>query len=314
MELPHEDDLRWIISRYAHLLAEHGEGIGTPELVEPNGNFFPDELSASPEGVATLARRMLSYAPVSDELHLELAFWQDESGGGGGCGSGACGTGGGANGRSGLVGDAREVDGGYRLTVPVRDVGDPVLLATTLARCTGGVVLGEAGEEAEGAEHGPLSEIAAVASGLGLLLLNGACVYTKGCGGLKAHQGTHLDVASCAVALALFVRVNDAKAGRVRAHLETTQAEAFDEALRWVDSNEAIVAALKDHPASLADGVFPLEPIKGALSRLFGGKAARPEDVAPLSRPAKPARVRSEAEQRRIDETKALVEAALRGD
>ena len=64
MELPNEEDLRWIISRYAHLRAEHGEAIGTPELVEPTAEFFPDAFSPSPDGVAALVRRMLTYAPV----------------------------------------------------------------------------------------------------------------------------------------------------------------------------------------------------------------------------------------------------------
>ena len=68
MELPQEDDLRWIVSRYARLRAAHGEAIGTPELVEPTGEFFPDAFTPSPDGVAALMRRMLTYAPVSDAL------------------------------------------------------------------------------------------------------------------------------------------------------------------------------------------------------------------------------------------------------
>ena len=61
---------------------------------------------------------------------------------------------------------------------------------------------------------------------------------------------------SNAVALALFLRLHDVKPGAARRHLETTQREAFEEALRWVDSNTPIVEALGAHPESLADGVL----------------------------------------------------------
>jgi hypothetical protein len=311
MDLPNEDDLRWIVTRYAHLLAEHGEGIGTPDLVEPTGDFFPDAFSATPEGVATLVKRMLEYAPVADDLPLELAFLQDEGSEGGSCGSGGCGTGGG---KRALHGDAVARDeGGYRVTLAVRDVGDPAILATSIARAAGAIVLGEAGEEAaRDAERGAAAEIAATACGLGLLLLNGACVYTKSCGGLRAHQATHLDVPSCAVALALFVRVTGAKASRVRTHLEATQREAWDEALRWADSNDALVAALRDHPASLADGVFAIEPVRGALARFFARRTS--DDAPPAAVPARPKRERSSEELQRLAETRALVDEALRGD
>ena len=93
MESLHADDLRWLVSRYARLRAEHGEAIGTPVLVEPTATFFPDAFTPSPEGVGALVRRMLTYAPVSNNLQLELAFVEGE-GGGGSCGTGGCGDGG----------------------------------------------------------------------------------------------------------------------------------------------------------------------------------------------------------------------------
>ena len=164
---------------------------------------------------------------------------------------------------------------GYRLIVPVRDVGDPAVLGAALARCVGGMVLGEAGEEVTEHERLATAEIAATMCGFGLLLLNGSCVYTKSCGGLRAHQGTQLDVASSALGLALFLRVTGVKPGSARRHLETTQREAFDEALRWVDSNAKIVDALRLHPESLADGVFPIGGAKGILARVFGGGRGR---------------------------------------
>jgi hypothetical protein len=252
---------------------------------------------------------MLAYAPVADDIALELAFVESEGGGGGGCGTGGCGAGEGA--KAGPVAEALSHAGGagYRLIVPVRDVGDPSVLGAALARCVGGMVLGEAGEEVDDAERLATAEIAATLSGFGVLLLSGACVYTKSCGGLRAHQGTQLDVPSSAVSLALFLRLHDVKPGAARRHLETTQREAFDEALRWVDSNPAIVEALRVHPESLADGVFPIAPVKGLLSRVFGAKPAPlPEVIAPVSR----RKARSEEEERRLAENKAIVEEALR--
>ncbi len=74
LQLPAEDDLRWIVSRYAHLRAAHGEAIGTPELVEPTGEYFPDAFAPSAEGVATLLKRMLTYSPLADDVRIELAF------------------------------------------------------------------------------------------------------------------------------------------------------------------------------------------------------------------------------------------------
>jgi len=308
MESLHADDLRWLVSRYARLRAAHGDAMGTPHLVEPNGEFFPDAFTPSPEGVGALLRRMLTYAPVSPNLALELAFVDPDTGGGGGsCGTGGCGDGGGE--AKGPIGEALiRGEGAYRVIIAASDVGDPIILASSLARSVGGIVLGEAGEEPEGAQHGALSEIAAAMCGFGVLLTSGACVYTKSCGGLRAHRSTHLDVASHATALALFLRLHDLKPANARRHFETTQREAFDEALPWVDSNARLMEALSIHPESLVDGVFPIEETKGLLARLFGSKPARaPEPVAKIER-----RTRTPDEERRLAENKALVEEALR--
>jgi hypothetical protein len=308
MEGPNEDALRWLVSRYAHLLAEHGDAIGRPALVLPNGDFFPDEFTLDPPGVLRFAKRVLSYAPVADDLELGLGFLEpNESSHAGGCGSGACDTGGGK--AAGAVGgEAIETDTGYGVTIGVRDTGNPVLLGTAVARAVGAIVLSEADEETTGDEHAAMSEVAASAIGLGALLLSGAYVYGKSCGGVNVRQATHLSVEEHATLLALFCRVNDHKPSAARAHLETTQTEAFDEALRWVDSNHAIVDALRTHPATLADGVFEIERTKGIFGRLFAKKGPRPDEIAPPKKKTQ----RTEAEERRLREAKALVEEALR--
>jgi hypothetical protein len=189
------------------------------------------------------------------------------------------------------------------------DVGEPKLLTASLARSMGRLVLFEADEEVDPRVEGALSELTAVACGLGLVLLNGACVYKKACGGMRRSQGTFLGVEELSLALALFVRVTDRKPGTVRKHLDVTQREAFDLALHWVDGQPKLVRALTKDPETLADGVFALEEKKGLLSRLLSRKRDDDmPDALPIS--VKP-KERSEEERRRIAETKALVEEAL---
>lgn len=300
-----EDQIRGIVAHLAHLRAAHGDAFAAPELVEPNGDYFPDEFTLDPEGVERLLRRMLGYAPLSDELEIGLGFIQpDGEVSGGGCGSGACGTGGL---KEIARGGAVETEDGYAALVHVQDVGDPTILTTALARAAGRIVLFEADEEVDARDEGALAELTALAAGFGLLLLNGACVYKKGCGGMKRHQATFLDIEELALGLALFVRATDKKPGVVRRHLEVTQKEAFDAALAWVDGQPSLVRSLAERPETLADGVFSFEEKKGLFSRLFSRKNSDDELGAITVRP----RERSAEELRRIAEAKALVDEAL---
>ncbi len=313
MEPLTEDNLRWLVARYAHLAAKHGEAIGRPDLVLPTGEFFPDEFTLDPDGVMRVSKRLLSYAPVAADLPVGLAFLEaeDKAAGGGGCGTGACGTGGGSGGGA-EAGTIVETDDGYGITLAVADTGNPVLMTTALARGVGAIVLSEAGEDVEPETAGAFAEIAGAVIGFGVLLTSGAYVYGKSCGGVRMRQATHLSVVEHAHLLALFCRVHEHKPGAARAHLQTTQKEAFDAALAWVDGNAAIVDALRAHPESLTDGVFPIAAPAGLLTRLFGKKPApRPEELA-VATPSSKRRPRSEAEERRLAEARALVEDALR--
>ena len=317
MELPNEDAIRWIVRRYAELRAAHGDVIGAPELIEPSGRHFPDEFKKDAPSVARLLRRMMSYAPLAEDLEIQLAFLEpEEQASGGGCGTAACGTGA-QSGVAAAHDGVAEMDEGYRVDVKVSDVANPMILTTSLARSVGALVLAEAGEDIDARSSGSraTSEIAATVCGFGVLLVSGAAVYTKACGGLRMHTATSLPLEDLSVALALFVRVHEHKPSAARAHLETTQREAFDEAMRWVDSNEAIVTALRDRPEDLTDGLFTIEPVRGLIGRLFARK--RSDDVpADLARSPVASRKpeRTEAEARRIAEARALVEEALRGD
>jgi len=311
MELS-DDALRSIVAHLAHLRAEYGEVLADPDLVEPNGEYFPDPFALEPAAVERLMRRMMSYAPLAGDLEVQLAFVEPEEGaGGGGCGSGACGPGDKPSGKQAMKGGAVETPDGYAVVLATADVGEPKLLTASLARSMGRLVLFEADEEVDPRVEGALSELTAVACGLGVILLNGAALYKKGCGGVKRHQGTFLGVEELALANALFVRVTGHKPSSVRRHLAVTQREAFDIALDWVDGQAKLVKTLAKAPESLTDGIFALEEKKGFLSRILGRDANKDDDdIAALSTP-RPAKERSEEERRRLAETRALVEEAL---
>ncbi len=304
-----EEARRTIVGHLAHMRAEYGEVLGEADLVEPNAEYFPDEFALEPAAIHALMRRVMSYAPLSEDLDVELAFVEAESqgGGGGGCGTGGCSTTKGGT-MDVARGGAVETNDGYAVLVVAQDVGEPKLLTSTLARSIGRLVLFEADEEVDPRIEGALSELTAVACGLGTLLLNGSCVYKKGCGGMKRHKGTFLETEEIAFALALFVRAWDKKPGAVRRHLEVTQREAFDAALAFVDGQPNLVRALAERPETLEDGIFELEEKKGLLSRLFSRK---PDDEPPTSIAPSKRAPRTEEEQRRLAEAKALVEEAL---
>jgi hypothetical protein len=311
--IPSDDALRTIVAHTARLREGWGEVLADADLVEPTGEYFPDEFKLEPASVERLMRRMMTYAPLATDLEVALAFVEPDASGeekaGGGCSSGACGTGGEKGAVPILGGGAVETEEGYAVPVATTDVGDPTILTTSLARSMGRLVLHECDEQVEPRDEAALAELTAIACGFGALLLNGACVYKKGCGGMKMHQATVLSVDEVALATALFLRMNEVKPGRVRRHLEVTQREAFDEALAWVDAQPKLVAQLREHPESLTDGVFVLEEKKGLLARLFERKKDDDLDALPVS--TRPPVVRSEVEQRRLAETRALVEEAL---
>ncbi len=307
MELPSDDALRFLVSSYARMREAFGELIDEPTLLQPNGEHFPDEFAPTPDGVANVMLRVKSYAPLSDDLPLDVAFTEpDESAGGGGCGTGGCAPGAGP--KDVARGGAVETKRGYAVVVDVRDVGEPSLLVASLARSVATVVLAEGEAYVDPADVPAMAEVLGAAMGFGVLLTQGACVYKKGCGGMRMHRGTHLTVEEHAVLLALFCRVEGKKPSAARAHLATTQSEAFDEAMRWVDSNPDLAERLRETPEVLVDGHFEVRETKGFLTRLFGKKKTPKLDdaPAPVARTA-----RSEAEQRRLDEARRLVDEAL---
>ncbi len=305
MDLPAEDTLRWIVRSYARFLAAHGEAIGKPQLVQPAGDFFPDEFRGDAPGVARLLGRMIEYSPLADDLPIRIAFHQPEVSTGG-CSSPACDSRASGAGLRGVD----ELADGYQVHVEVSDVSHADVLAASLARSVGALVLHEGGnpQATDPVKSAEASEVAAVACGFGVLLANGAAVWAKSCGGLRMARATALSVEEIAVALALFVEVSGVRHALARAHLGATQREALDLALSWTDSNHLVVEGLRDCPARLADGHVELEPVRGAVGRwLHKRKVDKELRVAPVA----PRPPRSQEQERRLAEARALVDEVL---
>lgn len=301
MELPDDEALRWIVRTYAGLRARHGDGIGEPAIVQPTGEFFPDAFRLDAPSVERFLRRMIEHAPISDHLEIDLAFSEAPEGRAGGCGSDACGA--------GVPGAARRanvepVEPGYRVWVAASEVPRADLLAGSLSRAIGGLVLHEADETVDAAT----SEVAAVACGFGVLLANGAAVWAKGCGGLRMASATVLSVEEIGVALALFAALHGRKPSEARAHLGPTQREAFDEGVDWVDSNPMLVEALRDRPVLLEAGIFDLEPVRGPFGRWWYGRRRRKEHRLAAHVQAPPM---TEDRRRHLEDARALVDEVL---
>jgi len=303
-----EDTLRDIVTVTAKALTALGSVMEPDDLVEPTGKYFPDAFKLDADHIGKLVHRMRAYTPLSEDLPLALGFAEPEQeGGGGGCGTGSCtpnGKGEEQIARGGFV----ETADGYGLVVDVRDVNEPTLLTTQIARALFGIVLTEAEVDVRKDALGFEAEIAASAMGLGLITAMGSSVYKKGCGGMRMHRGTVATVEETCCALALFCRTRNISPGRVRSHLPVTQKEAFEEALRLVDGNAHLTDALREHPETLEDGVFKINGPAGLLGRLFGRSKAKPEEEAV---PASNRKQRTLEEEARLAEAKRLVAEAL---
>jgi hypothetical protein len=305
MDLPDDRRLHRIVQSFAHLRAEYGAAIGSPALVQPTAEFFPDAFRPDVPSVGRLLRRLLDYAPLSSELGVELAVVVPEPDHqGGGCGSAACAPG---SGKSAAGLDVVELEDGYRVVVSATDVGNADVLSTSLARSVGALVLHEAGEPV-GAES---SEIAATVCGFGVLLANGSAVWAKSCGGLRMAQATVASVEETAVTLALFVALHGHKVSAARKHLGATQREAFDVAQEWVESNPLLIESLRDRPGRLASGAIEFEPVRGVL-----GQWLHKRSVEQAFRAAAPrgASTLTPEQRRRLDEVRALMDDAGEAD
>jgi hypothetical protein len=319
MDLPAEQQLRWILRSTATLLEQGAEPVRG--LVLPNAEFFPDRFDGSPKSLAALMTRMQDHAGLSD-LKVELAIVSPEGEAQKvSCSSGACGGGGMLELK--LDGVARLGEGEYGVTIPAGQVRSPAVLTTTMVRAVSAMFMSEAdayrGVSAQ--DRQPLTDLAGVLLGFGVLLANGSYIYAKGCSGVHVQSATSMPVDEIGVALGLFCRLFDVPERAARKHLELTPGEHFDEGYAWASSNASIVRLLRKDPDAARAGDYPLSPSRSWLARVLGvGAKKRPvtpdEELADMERaalakaPVKPRTVDA-AKAQKLAELRALVDESL---
>jgi hypothetical protein len=272
MELPDDRTLRELVQRYASVIDRFGGDIGRRPMVLPNASFFPDVFTGDLPSVARLLRRMQEHAGLAD-VPIELGVY-DPSDSAEACGSGGCGSCA-APSVPAEVAAARLIDlgDGWRLNIAPAEASNPVVLTAALARALGHVFLLEE-TSAERPIEEPLEvtvELTTVALGFGTLLLAGAYLYQKSCGGPNVACLTALGLGELSVAFALFCKHGSHNMRRARAELEVTQREQLSEAETWMLSNPDVTRLLATDPLRLVLGDFELSAPKSWMARLLGG-------------------------------------------
>ncbi|HWP09146.1 MAG TPA: hypothetical protein VNN72_25560 [Polyangiaceae bacterium] len=268
-----DTDLRRLAVSYAELL--HGLRIptGDPLLVLPNAEFFPDRFTHDGPSVERLAARMQGYAGLEDvSIELELAgeppLMEAAGCGTGGCGSGACAT---PQASEASLPRLERSAERWLLRVPAAELKDPILLTARLATSLGAVALAERHPEGLAHAANPESaEVAAVALGFGVLLLEASYVYRKGCGGPSVGCGTVLGLSELAVVFALSLAREKHSLGKALGELATTQRALLKDAVTLVAESPSLVRLLREDPARAARGDFRLRDKGPFWSRLFG--------------------------------------------
>lgn len=310
-----------ILQRYARLLSSLDGELGERPLVLPTAEFFPDTFTHDQRSLTRLTKRMQVHAGM-DDIPVTATLVGDTPESGGGCSTGACGVG-----SAGTDGSevARIVDTGERwvLNVPAAEVKHPVVLTSNIARALASIFLAETRDD-----ETPLDEpmdvtvdLAAVALGFGVLVMQGSYIYSKSCGGPSVAKVTSLGPGELSVALAAFAARGKHPVKAALKQLDPTQREALSDARELFESNERVVALLRESPARLAEGDFKLEEPKPWLLRALGRKSAKErtpdelslEEMETLLAVAPPAANKKKPKKSRDDdELGSLVAEALR--
>jgi hypothetical protein len=280
LEFPHEDALSAIVGRYARVLADFGSELGQRALVLPNAKSFPDAFTADSDGAAVLVARMLGHAGLGDvPVTPRVVDEHGQEASAHGCSSGC---------QVPLEADGsmpRLVDDGdgWLLNVPAYELSHPVVLTTTIARALGHVFLAECLPEGTVVEAPAdlTADYASVALGFGPLLLEGAYVYSKGCGGPRVAQVTRAGLPELSVLTALFMCTGGHSLRGALKELGATQSSALRQAHEWAQSNDSLVTRLRKDPERVAAGDFTLSESKPWLVRLFQ-RSDRDDEALPV--------------------------------
>ena len=283
MDLPPVPAIRAIVERYARIQARLGEELGHRPLVLPTARYFPDAFASNERGLKRLTARMKRHAGMTD-IPTRTRVVDVDGPEGASCGTGSCGASSCAPQSHDLQRLADEGDS-WRIQVPSPELRHPVALTTNLARILAYVFLAETLPDGEHVEP-PVdvtADLVGVALGFGVLLLQGSYIYSKSCGGPSIAQATKLGPGELAIATALFAKAGNHSLRAAQRELDTTQSALFAEARSWLESNEALVEAVRTRPAEVGRGQFELSDAQPWLMRVFGGRKRSAAEVAFLN-------------------------------
>lgn len=322
MELPELPEIRELVVRYARILERLSGELGERPLVLPNARFFPDHFDGSLESFARLTERMALHAGMSDVPIRVSGGVQENTNdcSSGSCSSGGCGTPLGAEESVFLTdeGDHWVINGSEA------ELRHPIVMTTRLARALAEIFLYETQEEGAPLEEplGVTIDLAAIALGFGVLLLEGSYVYSKSCGGPSVAKFTELGCNQLAIAFGCFACRGDHSRRAALKELGATQRELLTSAFELLDSNPHIARALRSHPEQLAMGAFEIADVSPSLLRLFSRKKQEPaamnldaslEELERSLYSAPAPRTKQPAPDPERDELRALVDEAFGG-
>lgn len=317
MELPPDAVVRNIVRRIGRIRRDLADEIGQRPCVLPNGEFFPDAFTSDAESLHRLVTRMQEHAGMEDiPVRALLTASEGATEAAGGCSSGACAP----VTLGGSVPRVVERDEEWLIQVAEPELRHPVALTATIARALATVFVLETSDPDEPAEvRDATVDLVAVELGFGALMMEGAYIYSKSCGGPSVASVTALSAPELAVAAAFYFARSKRWRRAALAELSTTQKALVRDALALVDSNGELLAQLQSDPRRVAGGKFELSEAKPWLARVLG-KSKRSEQRVPESpedferlledmAPAAPKRAR--ASQPEDDELRSLVDEAL---
>ncbi len=312
MDFPEPSLRPAIVERYARFIATFGPGIGKRPLVLPNAEFFPDRFTGDGASASRLVERMMDHAGLSDvPLTTRVIDGEEpESPHAGGCSSG-CQV------PAALAASVpRLTDDGdtWTLNIPKHELAHSVVLTTMVARALGHVFLVETlptGARVD-APAELTADYASVGLGFGALLLEGAYIYAKGCGGPQVASVTAASLGELALVTALFIETGGHSARRVLSTAGTTQKAVLSEAHSWAKSNSALVKALRDDPDRVASGGFPIDDVKPWLFRILKRDTSADDVPRDLAVPNKVSPPQPKPADPKHDELRSLVDEALR--
>ncbi|HTQ02708.1 MAG TPA: hypothetical protein VMI54_02585 [Polyangiaceae bacterium] len=269
--------VRTLVERYAETVDALEIPAGEPLLVLPNAEFFPDEFTGDVSSVERLAARMQGYAGL-ERVTVEVAvkgerLLADDACGTGGCGSGACATPAVDFSEPRL----RKSDHGWHVSVPASELANPIVLTARLATAFGAVALVERHPDGTAlVRDAAEAELAAVALGFGVLLLEASYIYQKGCGGAHVTNATELGCRELSLLFAFAAAREKHSLRAALGELGTTQRAFVKDAAALVAESPGVVKALRESPTRVASGDFKLRDGRSLFARLFS-RSTRPQ-------------------------------------